>query len=162
MYVDGKSKKEKSDNHIPLLNNSGYIKRRPKRAVLRYNLNHNIEEDFARGLLILFHPFRYEGKDIHEQDVKDLYDENKSSIQAIRNIFEKHKVMSDIIYALYKETDENVNNDDGQVESEDEFIEEETTSTEDLEMFEKWAKQQAKIMLHHTKDLTTERFEEPH
>ena len=136
VYVSGKSKTKKSDKHIPLLNNSGYIKRRPKRAILRYNLNHNNEEDFARGLLILFHPFRDESKDIHENDVKDLYDENKSSIQAIRNIFEKHKVMSDIIYALYKETDENVNNDDDdQVESEDEFIDEETTSPEDLETF---------------------------
>ena len=116
MYVSKKSKK--SDKHIPLLNNCGYIKRRSERAVLKYNLNYNNDEDFARGLLILFHPFRNEVKDIHERNVNELYDDNKLSIQAIRNIFEKHKVLSDIIYTLQKEKDEAANEDNA-IESED-------------------------------------------
>ena len=74
--------------------------------MLRYYLDYNNDEDFARGLLILFFPFRDEIKDIHEMNVNDLYSENKETIQARRNIFEKHKVMTDIIYSLYKEVDD--------------------------------------------------------
>ena len=154
VYVDKKSEKETSEHHIPLLNNCGYIKRRAQRAVLRYHLNFNNDEDFARGLLILFHPFRDELKEIHENNVKDLYEDNKLSIQAIRNIFEKHKVMSDIIFELDKETETEKDNDNEQVESENEFLDEETTSAEDIDKFEKWAKEQAKKTLSDNKELT--------
>ena len=101
VYAD--KNKERPKTHIPLLDDAGYIIRRRERAVLRYYLNYNNDEDFARGLLILFFPFREEMKNIHDHDVKDLYEENKLSIQARRNIFEKHKVMTDIISSLYKE-----------------------------------------------------------
>ena len=104
--------------------------------------------------MILFHPFRDESKEIHEKDVKDLEDINKVSIQSIRNIFEKHKVMSDVIFALSRDTEEKVENDNQEDENEEQFMEEETTSTEDIEKFEKWAKIQAKKTISHTKDLT--------
>ena len=50
----------------------GYIRKRSKTAVLRYYLNYNNKEDLARGLLILFMPFRDELQDIHTEDVKKL------------------------------------------------------------------------------------------
>ena len=110
-----------------MLNDCGYIRRRSERAVLRYYLNYDNEEHFARGLLILFYPFRDEIRDIHQNDVENLYQDNKLSIQAIRNIFEKHKVMSDIIFTLQKEKEDNLDDIEGE-ESADEFIEEEIKS----------------------------------
>ena len=154
VYVNKMSKEKISDKYIPLLNNCGYIRRRSERAVLKYYLNYENEEHFARGLLILFYPFRNEMRDIHENDVQSLYEKNKSSIQRVRNIFEKHRVMSDIIFTLQKERNDNTENNE-LADSADEFIEEETTSAEDIEKFQKWAKDQAKKMLTQTKDLTT-------
>ena len=45
---------------IPLKNKVGYIRRRSEIAVLRYYLNYSNDEDLARGLLMLFMPFRNE------------------------------------------------------------------------------------------------------
>ena len=39
-------------------------------AVLRYYLNYENVEDFCRGLLILFFPFRNEFTDIHKKGCK--------------------------------------------------------------------------------------------
>ena len=145
---------ERPKTHIPLLDDAGYIIRRKERAVLRYYLDYNNDEDFARGLLILFFPFREEMRDIHNHDVKDLYEDNKLSIQARRNIFEKHKVMTDIIYSLYKESDEAARNAEDELSDDDEFIEEETTSAEDIKSFENWIKEQAHKTLKQNKELT--------
>ena len=82
---------------IPLKNGKGFIRRRSKMAVLRYYLNYTNDEDLARGLLILFFPFRDEMKDIHTQDVKELLDTNRDSIDEKKSIFEKYKLMSDLI-----------------------------------------------------------------
>ena len=43
---------------IKLENGKGYIRRRDRLAVLRYFLPYENTEDFCRGLLILFYPFR--------------------------------------------------------------------------------------------------------
>ena len=156
VYNDKKNSKVRSDKQIPLLNKCGYIERRSDRAVLRCYLDFNNDEDFARGLLILFHPFRNELKEIHEKNVNDMYSENKSSIQARRNIFEKHKVITDIIYSLYKEVEKEIeNNDDVEdnAENDDEFMEEESTSAEDIEKFERWMKAQSHTSLRNNKDL---------
>ena len=149
-----KTVKKRPKNHIPLLNNAGYITRRQERAVLRYYLDYNNDEDFARGLLILFLPFRDELKDIHEKNVNDLYSENKETIQARRNIFEKHKVMTDIIYSLYKEVDD-TSKDEEDVGNDEMFEVEETTLVEDVDKFEKWVKEQAHKTLKQSKDLTS-------
>ena len=75
---------------IPLQNNKGFIRRRSKTAVLRYYLNYSNDEDLARGLLILFLPFRDEMKDIHTNDVKKVLTENQQLINENRSLFEKY------------------------------------------------------------------------
>ena len=106
VYGKSKSNEERNNHHIPLKNGAGYIKRRKERCVLRYYLNYENDEDFKRGLLILFFPFQSEMVDIHEKDINQIYTENESAIQEKRNIFEKHKVMTEIIESIGKETEE--------------------------------------------------------
>ena len=54
---NGKRKNKRKTKIISLKNGKGFIRRRSSLAVLRYYLNHNNDEDLARGLLILFKPF---------------------------------------------------------------------------------------------------------
>ena len=55
---------------ISLQNGIGLIRKRIQSpAILRYYLNYSNDEDLARGLLILFKPFRNEMDDIHCKDV---------------------------------------------------------------------------------------------
>ena len=77
--VYGKDNPDKNDlrKYIPLENKKGFIKRRSTPCVLRYYVNYANDEDIARGLLILFFPFKNEMLDIHQQDGIKLYDENK-------------------------------------------------------------------------------------
>ena len=80
-----------------LKNNKGFIRKRSEMAILRYYLNYNNDEDLARGLLILFMPFRNEQTEIHEKDVKEVLNGCKDIIQEKCMLFEKYKVMSDLI-----------------------------------------------------------------
>jgi hypothetical protein len=154
VYGKGTVNKDNKMRHIPLKNGVGYIKRRSKRCVLRYYLNFENDEDFKRGLLILFFPFTNELKEIHERDISMLYLDNEEIIKERRELFEKHKVMTDIIDSIEKQIKDR--NEDYQDDIEDDgFIEEESTTTEEIEDFEKWAKQQAQKYLTKHKDLTT-------
>ena len=74
---------------IPLEDDCGFLFRRTKLAVLRYYLRYEDPVELARGLLILFYPFRNENDDIHNKNVLDLLDENKELIEGKRNVFEK-------------------------------------------------------------------------
>ena len=150
--VYGENKRDKSGKlqYIPLENKKGCVKRRTNRCILKYYLNYNNDEDLARGLLILFHPFQDENKEIHEQNVIELYEKNKKRVDERRNLFEKHKIITDIVNTLSKEREES-NVDDT---SEEEVLESETTSIDEIESFEKWAKSQAKIHLKKHDDLT--------
>ena len=143
-----------NQNLIPLKNGIGHIKRRQKRCILRYYLNYENDEDFKRGLLVLFYPFQNEMEDIHEQDINKLYSENEALIREKREVFEKHKVMTEIIESIEKQV--NDTNEDDQDETDDDgFRDEESTTTEELENFEKWAKHQAQKSLMKYKDLTS-------
>ena len=145
--------KTKNRKHIPLKNGAGYIKRRSERCILRYYLNYDNEEDLKRGLLILFSPFINEMEDIHENDIDELYTKFEMVIKEKRAIFEKHKVMTEIIESIQKEAAEKSDeNDDSESET---FLDEETTSKTELENFENWAKDQAKKSLIKHKDMTT-------
>ena len=73
---------KQNPKHIPLKNGIGYIRRRKERCILRYYLNFENDEDFKRGLLILFFPFEDELIDIHQQDINQLYKDNEESIKA--------------------------------------------------------------------------------
>ena len=87
IVYEGKRNEYNPANLRPLQNEKGWIKRRNFDAVLRYYLNYENIEDFCRGLLILFFPFRDEMKDIHEKDVKALVVENWEEIQHRRDKF---------------------------------------------------------------------------
>ena len=92
---------------IPLKNKAGYIRRRSEKAILRYYLNYENDEDLARGLLILFMPFKDEMLDIHTQDVKKLLFESRGLIESKRSIFEKYKTMTDLISTIRTDSDGN-------------------------------------------------------
>ena len=140
---------------IPLKNGKGYIRRRSKMAILRYYLNYTNDEDLARGLLILFMPFRDELKDIHTKDVKKLLDENEGFIQRKKNIFEKYKLMSDLISTIQPDEANSSTNDKEEEKEEEEGDDIESTSVADIENFNKWAKMQATKDLAKFKNLTS-------
>ena len=117
--------------------------------MLRYYLAYDNDEDLARGLLILFLPFRDEMTEIHQKDVTELLDSKKDLINPKRSRFEKYQVMNDLINLIHKESEKN------SLESEaEDLIDEETTSPEDIEDFTKWAKSQALKELSKFKSLT--------
>ena len=74
-------------------------------AILNHYLNYSNDEDLARGLLILFKPFRNEMDEIHRQDVKQLLEDSNLVITEKRRIFEKYKVMSDLIAEIHREVE---------------------------------------------------------
>ena len=136
-----------STHIICLKNNKGYIRKRSETAVLRYYLSYNNDEDLARGLLILFKPFKNEMVEIHQKDVKELLATCEHLITEKSMLFEKYKVMSDLIANIRGDlTNKDVME---QNEEEDLFEDLETTDPIDIDAFNKWAHSQA------TKDLST-------
>ena len=98
-------------------------------------------------------PFICEMEDIHEKNIDELYSDFEEIIQRKRAIFEKYKVMTEIIESIQKEAEEkNTGNDDSGSEG---FVDEETTTKDELDNFETWAKDQAKRSLMKHKDMTT-------
>ena len=150
--VYGGNKRDKTGKlkYIPLCNTNVCIKRRSETCILKYYLNYSNDEDLARALLILFHPFTDEMKDIHQKDVMELYSANKNKIQKKRNKFEKHKIITDMINLIQKENEKH----ETEEFLEDDFEDIETTTSEEFESFEKWAKSQAKSALRRHEDLT--------
>ena len=138
--------------YIPLEDNKGYIKRRQDMCIIRYYLNHSNDEDLARGLLILFHPFQNEMTEIHEQNVTEMYLKNRKEIERKRSQFEKHKVLTDIINLIQREKEDAIEEENA---LDDDYVCEETTAPEEIDSFEKWAKSQAKGALQKHKELTT-------
>ena len=121
-------------------------------AVLRYYLNYTNDEDLARGLLVLFLPFQDEMKEIHTQDVKALLSKFEDLIEKKRSMFEKYKLMTDLISTINAEEQDKKREDDD-TEEEDEDVELETTSAMDIEEFNKWARNQAEKDLSSFKNL---------
>ena len=87
-------------------------------------------------------------------NVNDLYLDNKLSIQARRNIFEKLKVISFHYTKIQIKKVDNVDHAEDNAESDD-YLEEESTSTEDLDKFEKWIKAQVHKTFKQNKELRT-------
>ena len=100
-------------------------------AILRYYLNFNNDEDLARGLLILFMPFRNEREEIHQKDVKEVLETNNVLIQEKRKLFEKYKVMTDLITSIQSDVVDKENESDN--DEEDQFEEMETTDLQDID-----------------------------
>ena len=141
-----------------LRNKNVFIRKRTKQAVLRYYLRYDDIEEYCRGLLILFFPYRNEMVEIHEKDVIDLVKNNNTSIMEIKAQFEAHKVMTDMINDVQKrydeqlafeELDEDGNND---LNEQGEFTE--TTDDHEINDFESWAKSQAEKQLKSVKEYT--------
>ena len=83
-------------------------------------------------------------KEIHTQDVKTVLAASEDLIERKRSIFEKYKLMTDLISTIQREAegqDQMVNNDDD--DEDDGSTEIETTCPHDIEEFNKWAKNQA-------------------
>ena len=121
-------------------------------AVLRYYLNYENDEDLARGLLILFMPFRDEMVDIHSKDVKEVLFDSRTMVESKRHIFEKYKPMTDLIATIQTDVEVNEQNND---EEQEESTEIETTNLEDIDEFNKWAKLQASKDLSKFRNLTS-------
>ena len=118
------------DTTQPLQNDKGYIYKRRRMAVLRYFLKYEEPEDLARGLLILFHPFRSEMEEIHNADVLELLNENKEQIEEKRKLFENHLDLTDLMNEM-----ETLQNDDESYDEEERIVLEETTSEFDVNKF---------------------------
>ena len=130
------------------LKDGSFIRRRIENAVLRYYLNYGNDEDLARGLLVLFKPFRKEIEEIHSQDVQLLLNENREFIEMKRQKFEKYKLMTELISNIQSNV-ERTSDDNSDEEGKDL----ESTSREDIEDFGSWAKAQAKKELSNFKDM---------
>ena len=159
VIYEGPAKKnlDKQRKTIKLLNGKGYIRRRGRLAVLRYYLAYENTEDFCRGLLILFNPFRDEMLEIHQKDVKEMVLTNWEDIQKNRREFEAHKVMTDIIKDIQKLHDDDQmqgdhEEEDGIEEEDQTFVE--STLEEEIVDFEEWAKKQANKHLESVKQYT--------
>ena len=76
-------------------------------AVLRYYLNYENDEDLARGLLILFMPFRDEMVEIHSKDVKKVLFDSRNLVERNRSIFENYKTMTDLISTIPADIESN-------------------------------------------------------
>ena len=121
-------------------------------AVLRFYSNYSNDEDLARGLLVLDLPFRNEVTEIHQKDVKLLLQESRTIVEEKRAIFEKYKNMSDLIASIQSEESAIQNDDDAE---ELDLNEIETTSTIQIEEFNKSVRAKAFKDLAEFKHLTT-------
>ena len=82
--------------------------------------------------------------------MKKLLSQNSDMIEEKRSKFEKYKVMSDLILNIQTDIEQTEDKD----EEEDTFKDEETTSVQDIDNFEKWARSQAIKDLSKFKNLT--------
>ena len=150
---NAKKNRKKEKTKIISLKNGSFIRRRLVKAVLRYYLDYGNDEDLARGLLILFKPFRNEKEEIHSKDVKQLLMENREPIEKKRSVFEKYKLMTDLVSNIQSEIDAN-----GQRGEDDEECaegqESESTLPSEIEDFNNWARTQASKDLSNFKRLT--------
>ena len=99
----------------------GWFRRRRERAVLRYYLRHEEDKELARGICILFLPFRNELADIHSKDPTELLAEHGQLINENRARFESCNLIQDYIDRLEKERErkDGVGDDDDEEEEED-------------------------------------------
>ena len=158
IIYDSTKKKIRPRGSHELLNGLGYIKRRKRQAVLRYYLSYENIEDYCRGLLTLFFPYRNEMEEIHEKDVKKLVIDNEDEIFAIKDQFEAHEIMTEIIKDVQKMYDEETafeaaeDEDEENLGDTDMFTE--TTEEQDIQEFEKWARKEAEKNLKNVKEFT--------
>ena len=122
-----------------LKNKIGRFRGNKKYTIVRYHLSKNNDLEIKRNLLLLFHPFRDEMKEIHEphgRSLEDVYDHFKDDIEDIRNQFEPNRNLLLHIEKAMEGYDENDDvEDDMLYEDEVEQSDLETTSDKDLAHF---------------------------
>ena len=89
--------------------------------------------------------------DIHTKDVKQLLFDSRQIIESNREIFERYKTMTDLISSIQTEAEPSEEMVDEEEEPSKEI---ETTSAEDINEFNSWAKTQASKDLAQFKNLT--------
>ena len=146
---NAKRNRKREKTKIISLKNGSFIRRRLEKAVLRYYLNYDNDEDLARGLLILFKPFRNERDEIHTKDVKQLLFDNRESIEKKRAFLEKYKLMTELVSSIQSEVD--AGKEDQNYEEDKET---ESTLPSEIEDFNNWARTQASKDLSNFKNLT--------
>ena len=106
-------------------------------------MHYESQQEYYRGVCLLFHPFRNEHQEIHQNDVEALYFQNESQIEAVRQKFESHRKIVDSIKNIEEKLQQKqVDNDDDDVD-ESNFMEDETTTVKEIKDFEKQFKAQA-------------------
>ena len=134
-------------NVIKLQNKKGYIAKRGSACVIRYFLKYTNEEEMYRALCILFLPFRNEMQEIHSKDVKALYLKNEDQIEEMRNKYEKHRGMVELIKKIEEGREKNDDDEEDEDQEPDDYINDETTNPNDIAAFEKEAKDKAAKVL---------------
>ena len=146
MQNDGKDDEDLTRSAIePLLKNMGFIRKRGRRAVIRYHLDKRDEYEMKRNLLMLFTPFRDENTDIHNHDIDDLFQQKFDNIEVKRKMFEPHRELLVNVEAALADAKQNDEfeidcDDDDDDDDDDEYVLEETTETTEIRDFIKDAK----------------------
>ena len=121
-------------NQLLLKNNMGILKRRRKRAIVRYfkGNNYDNEETQIRTIMLLFHPFSNEIAEVHEHpNILKKYNNFKFYIDQNQREFEKNPDFMDCLEHLDNNNNSSIENE----ENETQFLEEETTTAAELEEF---------------------------
>ena len=119
---------------IPFVGRTGYFTKRCQRAVLRYFLRQEDEVELARGLCILFLPFKNELAEIHEKDPMKLLAEHSEVINRNRNKYESSNLINEMIEKLAKQKEKGGQESDEEEEDDDEI---ETTERYQIAEYEK-------------------------
>ena len=115
-------------NVIKLQNKKGYIGKRRSACVIRYFLKYTNEEEMYRALCILFLPFRNEMQEIHSKDVKALYLKNEDQIEEMRNKYEKHRGMVELIKKIEEGREKNDDDEEDEDQEPDDYINDDSYS----------------------------------
>ena len=111
----------------------GHLKKRRKRAIIRYYRGkYDDDEIRIRSLMLLFYPFRDEKMEVHENsDIVQKYNRLKENVHTNQRQFEPNPDFMNVL--------ENVNTHEINSEDVDEdayrYAEEETTTAEEIEDF---------------------------
>ncbi len=108
----------------------GYFVKRQEPTVLRYYLRYDDEVEFARGLCVLFYPFRDEMRDVHNHDPLQLYNNHKDMIETNRKKYEHKSKINELIKSIDKEKEEKMEETD----DEEDYIDEDTSTEQEREI----------------------------
>merc|ERR1712089_69686 len=140
--IDEDDNNEDGDNitekTLLLKNDMGYLKARNKRAIIRY-FKGKYDDDITRirCVMLLFHPFRNEVLEVHNNEkILEKYNDNKELVQYEQSLFEPHPEFIEFVENIEQE---NMEEDEEQLDNE--FVEEDTTTADEVQ---DWLKNRGK------------------